>query len=311
MFTTLMLLTLAGCENKEPIAQEETIELTTEEEMIVGGFVDAEDGTLTDELKEIFIKATDGLLGASYEPVELVATQVVAGTNYKFLANGTKTTNPITKGTYYVTIYKDLQGNVSILDIETIEEKQEQIDLTTYDYWIVFYNPDGNELQRTAEKYGSTPKYVGDTPVYWDSNYWYKFIGWTDKYGNDIEEFEPITGNKYIYAKYEIGGRNIPAPQPTPAPPYVPNCTMTDPIAKITDITGYGYRWILYVDSGSGFVEDAASSATSGYKTIDNLNGFTLEVGKYYHVINSPQFGIAHLAKILSECETPDLDHGV
>ena len=59
-------------------------------------------------------------------PVTLEATQVVAGTNYKFLANGTKTTNPITSGSYYITIYKDLQGNVKLLDIETIEEKQEE-----------------------------------------------------------------------------------------------------------------------------------------------------------------------------------------
>ena len=67
------------------------------------------------------------LLGASYEAQELVATQVVAGTNYKFLANGTRTTFPITKGTYYIYINEDLQGNISLLDIEVIEEKQEEI----------------------------------------------------------------------------------------------------------------------------------------------------------------------------------------
>ena len=74
----------------------------------------------------MFDKALEGLLGAEYEAIELVATQVVAGTNYKFLAKGTKTTNPITTGTYYVTIYKDLEDNVSLLDIQTIEEKQEE-----------------------------------------------------------------------------------------------------------------------------------------------------------------------------------------
>ena len=68
-----------------------------------------------------------GLLGASYEPVELVATQVVVGTNYKFLANGTNTTFPLTKGTYYIYINEDLQGNISLLDIEVIEEKQEEV----------------------------------------------------------------------------------------------------------------------------------------------------------------------------------------
>lgn len=58
---------------------------------------------------------------------------------------------------------------------------------------------DGNELQRTIEKYGTTPEYVGDTPVYWDSDYWYRFTNW-DK------ELKPITTNTYITAEYEMGG---------------------------------------------------------------------------------------------------------
>lgn len=113
LLTVLIALTLTGCKSNH------------KEEDVVGGYVEAEDVELTEELIDIFNKGLEGLLGASYEPVELVATQVVAGTNYKFLANGTKTTNPVTKGTYYITIYKDLQGNIKLLDIETIEESQD------------------------------------------------------------------------------------------------------------------------------------------------------------------------------------------
>lgn len=210
LLTILMVFALVGCNSKqdtpvvqEPEKQEEVVEETKEEPEIVGGYVDVEDGTLTDELKDIFNSALDGLTGATYEPQELVATQVVAGTNYKFLANGSKTTNPITKGTYYITIYKDLEGNVELLDIETIEEKQEEkktVDKTKYKYWVVFYNPDGSELQRTIEKYGATPEYKGDTPVYWDSENWYKFTGWN-------KELKPITTNTYITAEYEYGGK--------------------------------------------------------------------------------------------------------
>lgn len=111
-----MVLALVGCGNKKEPTKEE----------VLGGYVEVEDSTITDELKEIFNKALEGLLGATYEPEKLVATQVVAGTNYKFLAKGTKTTNPVTKGTYYITIYKDLQGNVKLLDIEVIDEKQDK-----------------------------------------------------------------------------------------------------------------------------------------------------------------------------------------
>lgn len=52
---------------------------------LAGGYMAAEDTTITDELKTIFEKATKGLDGASYEPIKLMGTQVVAGTNYKFL----------------------------------------------------------------------------------------------------------------------------------------------------------------------------------------------------------------------------------
>lgn len=89
-------------------------------------------------------------------------------------------------------------------DIKIIEEEQEenikQKNPADFSYWVVFKNPDGNELQRTIEKYGATPSYTGDTPLYWDNNNWYKFIGW-DK------ELKPIITNTYITAEYEYGGK--------------------------------------------------------------------------------------------------------
>ena len=137
----------------------------------------------------MFEKAFEDLDGASYTPVMLEATQVVAGTNYKFKAEGTKTTNPIIQGTYYVYINKDLQGNISLLDIEVIEESEvketkpdtEIKDITKMKFWVVFYDQDGNELQREALKYGTTPTYWSDTPYYEDGEYWYRFVGWTNK----------------------------------------------------------------------------------------------------------------------------------
>lgn len=205
LIVLIMPFTLLGCgsNNKEEQPQE----------IIDGGWVDVEDGTLTDELKEMFNTALEGLLGATYEPVELIATQVVSGTNYKFLASGSKTTKPVVEGTYYITIYKDLQGTVELKDIEVIEEKEKEKEVDkTINYWLVFYNPDGTELYREAIKYGTTPKYKGETPNYSDSNYWYKFVGWTDKKGNEIKEFKPIKGNTYIYAKYEVGGEIVSDP---------------------------------------------------------------------------------------------------
>lgn len=96
---------------------------------------------------------------------------------------------------------------------ETIEKEEvveEKVDITQMKFWVVFFNEDGVALQRTAMKYGSIPSYEGDEPIYWDSKYWYRFIGWADKDGNMIETFKPIYGNTYFYAKYEVGGSNKP-----------------------------------------------------------------------------------------------------
>ena len=222
LLTLLMVFTLVGCNSKQdtPVVeepqQEEVVEPVKEEEPeIVGGYVDVEDGTLTDELKDIFTKALEGLTGASYEPQELVATQVVSGTNYKFLANGTKTTNPLTKGSYYITIYKDLEGNVELLDIETIEEKQEEkktVDLTQYSYWVVVYDQFGNEISRTTAKYGTTVK---------------------DPNGNDVL----VDGNKYFNA---VINYSSPEKDDEPAPTPTPACNNTNTLIYLRAIANVG-----------------------------------------------------------------------
>lgn len=69
---------------------------------------------------EAFEKAFGELVGASHQPVELLATQVVAGTNYAYLCKTTLVTaEPVTKLTI-VTVYADLEGNASITAISDI-----------------------------------------------------------------------------------------------------------------------------------------------------------------------------------------------
>lgn len=57
--------------------------------MMCGGF--SEFKQVTEEELAIFKEATEGLLGVSYEPL-IVAKQIVAGTNYKFICNATAIT---------------------------------------------------------------------------------------------------------------------------------------------------------------------------------------------------------------------------
>ena len=90
---------------------------------------------VTDEEKETFEKALTDLDGASYVPVAVIATQIVSGTNYAYLAYGTLTDANATKQWDIVVIYKDLSGNVSLTsinpinvsDVATIEEDKGQM----------------------------------------------------------------------------------------------------------------------------------------------------------------------------------------
>jgi len=78
---------------------------------------------VTDEQKDIFTRAMEGLTGVGYEPVQLVGRQVVSGTNYLFLCHAT-VIYPEAKPYYaLVTIYEDLEGNVklSAIDDSTVE----------------------------------------------------------------------------------------------------------------------------------------------------------------------------------------------
>lgn len=99
----------------------------TTPEGLMGGWQDVEQlpNMLSEQENEVFTKALEGLTGVGYTPVATLATQVVAGTNYAFLALGkTVTATPVTH-LYVINIYADLNGNAKLNNICGI-------DLSTY-----------------------------------------------------------------------------------------------------------------------------------------------------------------------------------
>lgn len=76
---------------------------------------------LTSGQKKIFNKAVKGLTGVTYKPVALLAKQVVAGTNYVFLCQGTTVTAKPVKGWYVLTANKNLKKKVSLLSVKKIK----------------------------------------------------------------------------------------------------------------------------------------------------------------------------------------------
>lgn len=89
-----------------------------EDAQAFGGWKTASDQTVTPELQEMFDKAMEKLIGVGYRPVSLLETQIVNGTNYRFLCEGTAVYPGAETKTYIITIHQDLDGNAEILEIE-------------------------------------------------------------------------------------------------------------------------------------------------------------------------------------------------
>ena len=90
---------------------------------IVGGWAEPESPEMTDDAKKALEKACETLTGAEYTPVALLATQVVAGMNYRIICES-RPAVPVPDCEYViVTVYADLQGNAEITDTIEFRDK--------------------------------------------------------------------------------------------------------------------------------------------------------------------------------------------
>ena len=98
-----------------PVFAEET-------EPEVGGWTaNADDPTLIpEEALEAFNKATEELVGCDYEPIALLGSQVVAGTNYCLLCKCTVVTPGAPVSYVLMYIYSGVDGTNEVLDIQDI-----------------------------------------------------------------------------------------------------------------------------------------------------------------------------------------------
>lgn len=86
---------------------------------MMGGWIVSESfpNFLSEEENAIFEKAFEGFTGVGYTPIAKLASQVVAGTNYAFLATGTTVKAEPQTHLYVINIYNDLEGNATINNI--------------------------------------------------------------------------------------------------------------------------------------------------------------------------------------------------
>ena len=79
------------------------------------------EGGITDEARQAFDGATEGLVGVNYTPLVLLGTQLVSGTNYSFLCEATVVYPDAQPYYAVVTVYRDLQGKAEILNIAPLD----------------------------------------------------------------------------------------------------------------------------------------------------------------------------------------------
>lgn len=131
-----MLFAFAGCKknaNETTTKSETTSEETTQEDTEetsdsihinnVGGWTINEEDTdpeSNEEGLDAFYLAITGLDGVSYEPIALLGTQIVSGTNYCYLCRSTPVVPDATSTFVLVYIYADLEGNAEVTDITDV-----------------------------------------------------------------------------------------------------------------------------------------------------------------------------------------------
>ncbi len=86
-------------------------------EPVDGGWNAASDPAITDEIRVLFDKALDGLVGVNYIPVAYLGSQVVAGYNHAILCQATIVYPGATPRWVIMYLYEDLNGGVAITDI--------------------------------------------------------------------------------------------------------------------------------------------------------------------------------------------------
>ena len=85
-------------------------------EVVPGGWENAADPSITEDIKKIMSKATETITGEEYEPVAYIASQVVAGKNHAILCKATPSTKGLSNEAKYVilTIYENLDVKCEI-----------------------------------------------------------------------------------------------------------------------------------------------------------------------------------------------------
>ena len=102
-----------GTEKPDDVSDEQS----DDTDVIVGGYNRADSPVITDEVKALVDRAFEDMVGAVYEPVAYIGSQVVKGTNHCILCKTAPVVLEPTETYALVYLYEDLDGNVEVSEI--------------------------------------------------------------------------------------------------------------------------------------------------------------------------------------------------
>ena len=116
-----------GSSASEPVTSgSATVEPESEEDVppvLAGGWEinQTANPSLSEEELDTFNKALEGYADSSFVPVRVLASQVVAGSNYAYLCMDKPDPDNATPGWCVIVVYKDLSGAASITSVKSID----------------------------------------------------------------------------------------------------------------------------------------------------------------------------------------------
>ncbi len=110
----------AASESSSSTIDDTVTESEDPEEVLVGGWTTIQEDSLPQEAEEALNKSLEGLTGAAYEPVRLLAEQVVAGTNYAILCRVTPVVPDAEYSWCIAYVYEDLEGNAELMRVQEL-----------------------------------------------------------------------------------------------------------------------------------------------------------------------------------------------
>lgn len=124
---------------------------------VTGGWNAADDQKITTELKTVFDKALEDLIGVKYEPVAYLASQVVSGTNHCFLCKATVVRPGVTPKYTLIYIYENTDKDCRILNFKDVEIPGTEDDGAKAGGWTIAEDPAittdiASDMEKAASK---------------------------------------------------------------------------------------------------------------------------------------------------------------